>query len=117
MQKLLILIALLPSVVFALERIPPEQANSKIGQVATICGKVSSAMHSTKSSNKPTFLNLGPAYPNQIFTVVIWDEQRSRFSYKPESLKGMNICVTGKVFTYKGIAQIEPGSEKNITTY
>jgi DNA/RNA endonuclease YhcR with UshA esterase domain len=115
MRKYLLLIALAPSIALGLERISPEQAKSKIGQVVTVCGKVSSATYATGSNNKPTFINIGPAYPNHIFTAVIWDGQRSRFSYRPETQKGKNICVTGKVESYRGIAQIEPGNESNIT--
>lgn len=40
-------------------------------------------------------LNLGQAYPNHVFTVVVWDEVRTKFPYEPEDFKGEAICVTG----------------------
>jgi DNA/RNA endonuclease YhcR with UshA esterase domain len=109
-----LLLLLISPAAYSTDRISPAEAKSRIGQIVSVCGKVSSATYATGSNNKPTFINIGPAYPNHIFTAVIWDGQRSRFSYRPETLKGKNICVTGKVESYRGIAQIEPGTEKNI---
>jgi protein TonB len=50
---------------------------------------------------------MGAAFPNQLLTVVIQDENRSKFSYKPEEeLKNKTVAVTGKVADFNGKPQI-----------
>ena len=49
-------------------------------------------------NDKPTFINLGAAYPNQLLTVVIWEDVRKQFEKSPEELyQNKTICVTGKI--------------------
>jgi hypothetical protein len=42
------------------------------------------------------------AYPNQVFTVVIWREDRSKFGTPEASLRGKEICITGVIKLYRG---------------
>lgn len=115
LKKYMLVIAfIMPNIVFAFDGISPAEAKNRIGQHASVCGKVSSIAQSMKSSGKPTFLNLGPAYPKHIFTVLIWGKHRAKFSYDPESLEGKNVCVSGIIEQYRGIAQIEVRSERQI---
>lgn len=87
--------------------ITPEEAIQHIGQQVTVCGKVFGGKYLDKSNGTPTLLNIGAAYPNSPFTVVIFGDNRAQFPYKPEDyLDGKNICVTGKVKEYKGKAEI-----------
>lgn len=87
--------------------ITPEEAIQHIGQQVTVCGKVFGGKFLDHSNGTPTLLNIGAAYPNSPFTVVIFGSDRALFSYKPEAyLDGKNICVTGKIKEYKGKAEI-----------
>jgi hypothetical protein len=66
-----------------------------------------SATYAIGARGKPTFLNLEKAYPNHIFTAVIWESNRAKFAYAPETLKGKSVCVSERIEQYKGKAQIE----------
>jgi len=79
-----------------------------VGRTAVVCDRVMSASYIGSVRGGPTFLNLGKAYPEQVFTVVIWNQNRGKFERPPERMfDGREICVTGKVQTYKGKPQIE----------
>lgn len=66
------------------------------GKVITVCQVVTSTFM-TKTPEKTTFLNFGN-FPNQLFTVVIYEEDLKNFKYNPaEFLKGKEICVIGDV--------------------
>jgi micrococcal nuclease len=59
------------------------------------------------AKNAPTFLNVAGAFPNQALTVVIWEDVRKLFPYKPEEkLLDKKVCVTGRLEEYKGKPQI-----------
>ncbi len=59
------------------------------------CGKVVSTKLSSKGN---IFLNLDKSFPNQIFTVTIFNQDVPNFSYQPhEWLKNKTICVKGMV--------------------
>jgi hypothetical protein len=62
------------------------EAGSHIGEVQTVCGMVASSKFASQSKKQPTFINLDKAYPNQIFTIVIWGSDRGKFSEPPEDL-------------------------------
>lgn len=66
------------------------------GEIITVCNKVTGTFV-TKGAEKTTFLNFG-TFPNQLFTVVIYEEDLKNFKYNPaEFLNGKNICVIGDV--------------------
>lgn len=78
---------------------------ARVGQSATVCGVVVSPTYLTGG---PTFLNLDAPYPTQHFTIVIWPEDRDRYSEPPEAVfSGQLTCVTGFIGSYNGVAQIE----------
>jgi len=83
-----------------------EEAAQHIGQTATVCGMVASAHYAARSRGRPTFLNLDKPYPNQIFTAVIWGENRSAFGTPETTLLTKRICITGKIETYRGEPEI-----------
>jgi len=88
-------------------RVPDHEAYRHIGKEATVCGRVADTTFLESIRGRPTFLNLGGAYPNQTFTVVIWDDARARFDEAPNrKFAGAEICVTGRIETYKGKPQI-----------
>ena len=85
-----------------------EQAAEHVGEVASVCGKVARPTYAGRSRGRPTFLNLDEPYPDHIFTIVIWGENRGRFREAPELLyRDKRICVTGEIETYRGKPQIE----------
>lgn len=94
-----------------------KNAAAKEGQTALIEGPVRSAVYTTGTNGKPTFLNVGLDYPNSNrFTVVIWGDDRSSFSRAPEAMyDGETICVRGRVQEYNGIPQIQVSSPGQIT--
>jgi len=79
-------------------------AKNHIGEQATVCGQVASERTATGSRGEPTFINLGTAYPNQIFTILIWGENRS--SVEPLPSDGVRVCATGKIQEYRGVPEI-----------
>lgn len=88
-------------------RIPAAEAARHVGELRTVCGHVASAASITSAKGAPTFLNLGRPYPDQDFTVVIWESSRARFERPPERLfDRRSICVTGRIEMYRGRPQI-----------
>jgi hypothetical protein len=87
-------------------RITTNEAKDHIGQVETVCGKVASAHYADRSKGQPTFLNLDEPYPHEIFTVVIWGNDRSKFGAPESTYRDARICVTGKIASYKGKPEI-----------
>ncbi len=90
------------------------QAKDHIGEEATVCGKVVSARYAASSRGRPTFLNLDRPHPNQVFTVIIWGKNRASFGKPEEKYRGKEICVTGKIETYRGKPQIEAKASGDI---
>jgi hypothetical protein len=87
--------------------ITPDQALEHVGKSGTVCGVVASAKFASQVRGSPTFLNLGAPYPNHVFTALIWGENRDRFAYPLETLRGQFLCVSGLIEVYRGRAQIE----------
>jgi DNA/RNA endonuclease YhcR with UshA esterase domain len=86
--------------------IGPDKAAGHIGENATVCGIVASAHYAARSRSEPTFLNLGKAYPEQIFTAVIFGSDRAKFGEPERTLQGKRICVTGTIRLYRGAAEV-----------
>ncbi|MFC1619741.1 DNA-binding protein [Candidatus Neomarinimicrobiota bacterium] len=83
------------------------EASAHIGETLTVCGWVASARYVYWSRGQPTFLNLDQAYPNQVFTVVIWSLDRPKFGMPPEKrFLDKPICVTGLIENVEGLPQM-----------
>jgi len=96
-----------PSVMLSSTTISPADAARHIGETLTICGQVYGGRYLENSTGQPTLINMGSEYPDNPFTLVIYGNDRARFSYKPEEyLKGKVICVTGLIKEYKGKPEI-----------
>jgi DNA/RNA endonuclease YhcR with UshA esterase domain len=91
-----------------------QMAQNHIGEKATVCGEVASTYYASSSNGEPTFLNLDKAYPDHVFTAVIWGENRDNFDEPEVKYRGKSVCVTGKIKSYRGLAQIILYSEKQI---
>ena len=82
------------------------EAKNHVGEKATVCGDVASTRYAASSRGNPTFINLDKPYPNQIFTVLIWGNNRPKFGDPEEAYRSKHICVTGKISDYKGAPEI-----------
>lgn len=95
--------------------ISASEAAKHVGETTTVCGMVASAKYVPGSKGQPTFLNLDKPYPDQPFTVVVWGDDRGRFSSPPEvAFDGKRICVTGLIETYKQKPQIVVRDPKQV---
>jgi|SRR6185312_11690854 len=103
---------LMPAIFFATfcrcqSKVSIDSLSFHIGDSITVCSKVFSARYLEQSNRQPTFLDLGADYPNNLLTVVIFGENRQKFTGFPEVLfANKNICVTGKLEDYKGRPEI-----------
>ncbi|MGP8155208.1 MAG: DNA-binding protein [Smithella sp.] len=104
---LILSILLAASIAFSTDSISPEDAINHIGQQAIVCGTVSSTHFSSRTKGQPTFIHLNRLHPNQIFTILIWGSDRSKFSGAPETYyNNKRICVSGKIQQFKGTPEI-----------
>src|SRR5271169_5271109 len=69
---------------FAQKKYSPLDAKEHFGETATVCGEVVSTRYADSTKGQPTFLNLDKPYPNQVFTIVIWGNNRSKFKTPEE---------------------------------
>lgn len=107
LQKFLFILAGIISSIYARPVVySATQASAHVGEVATVCGTVASTKFLRNSNAQPTFLNLDYAYPNHIFTIVIWGEDRIKFNHPETTLYGKNICISGRIKSYKNRPEI-----------
>lgn len=92
----------------------PAEAKAHVGEMATVCGKVVSARFAESSTRQPTFLNLDQPFPKQIFTVVIFGSDRSKFGEPEKEFLNQTICATGTIEDYRGLPQIVATEPKQI---
>lgn len=101
---LLVLIALGAT---AQTKIKAEDASKHIGDSLMVCGKVFGGRFFENAKDQPTLLNVGAAYPQSPFTIVIYGEARKLFKTPPEKMfNGKDVCVTGVIKDFKGKPQI-----------
>jgi hypothetical protein len=67
---------------------------------------VASAKFAANSRSQPTFLDFDRAYPNAVFTAVIFATDRPKFGAPETSLRGKRVCVTGQIRDYRGKPEI-----------
>jgi hypothetical protein len=99
---------------FAQKKLTASEAKEHYGETATVCGEVVSTRYADSTKGQPTFLNLDKPYPNQIFTVVIWGNNRSKFGTPENDYKGKRICASGKITAYAGLPEIVVDDPKQI---
>ncbi|MCU0440370.1 MAG: DNA/RNA non-specific endonuclease [Raineya sp.] len=82
------------------------------GKKIKVCGTVVSTKLSSKGN---IFINLDKRFPNQIFSISIFKDKVSNFSYAPEEfLMGKKIYVTGKVTEFNGTPTMNIENESAI---
>lgn len=83
-----------------------DSVSAYIGKTVKVCDKVAGTFV-TKGEKPVTYLNLGADYPNTKLTIVIFQKDLSKFPFTPsDHYKGMNVCITGEIGTYKEKVQI-----------
>lgn len=97
----LLVIALAPATA---QTISAADAKNHVGEKATVCGKVAGERTATSSRGEPTFINLDAAYPNQVFTILIWGDDRPNVGTLPS--EGSHVCATGMIQEYRGVPEI-----------
>ena len=109
MKKLLFtfLFSISATMAFAQMEIKAEDAAKHIGDTVKVCTKIYGTRYLEQSNRAPTFLNAGASYPNSPLTFVVFGENRPAFKNKPEEFyNNKQVCVTGKIESYKGKPEI-----------
>ena len=83
-------------------------ARDKLGESATLRGRVVTATYRARSNGTPTFLNVGLPFPDPArLVVVIFGDSRSKFPRPPERFyDGKDIAVTGQITEFDGVTQV-----------
>ena len=82
--QLVIVLLLLCSAIVQAQSLTAVQAKAHEGEKATVCGVVASEKTATSSRGVPTFINLDAAYPNQLFTILVWGDDRKNVGDLPD---------------------------------
>jgi hypothetical protein len=108
MKFLLFVTALfITSVSFSQTTIKLEDASKHVGDSVNVCGKVSGGIYLEDMEESPTFLSLGPAYPDQLLTLMIPKDQRGKYETAPETIYvEKDVCVLGKIVIVRDLPQI-----------
>ena len=96
----------IPCVHAQTKNITATEAKDHVGDRTTVCGKVASTHYAKSSRGEPTFLNLDEPYPKEIFTILIWGSDRGKFGTPESEYKSLQVCVTGKITSYRGVPEI-----------
>jgi hypothetical protein len=67
-------------------------------------GSLQANVTAVEKKGKPTFINLDSAYPDAVFTVVIWEQDRQKVGAIPRLQAHM--CAKGLIAYYHGVPQI-----------
>ena len=99
-NALMIFFLFIVSKFFAQDTIQANQASNFMDKTMFIKGKVVS-FKAAKDGRTTNYLNIDSPYPNAIFTVVLTNRYLNEKSIRIEDLDQKNICVLGKITTYK----------------
>lgn len=105
-------VALLPLIA---QTITAADAKNHIGEKETVCGKIASERTVSSSRGEPTFMNLDAVYPHQVFTILIWGDDRKNIGELPP--EGSRVCATGLVQDYHGVPEIVVRSSGQLTAH
>jgi hypothetical protein len=96
------------------KKLTAAEAKDHVGERAMVCGQVVSTRYADKSKGQPTFLNLDKPYPNDIFTILIWGSNRSKFGEPEKTYQDKPVCATGVIRSYRGTPEIEASEASQI---
>lgn len=103
LKALFLILSLAVAPAFA-QSITAAEAASHVDQRATVCGRIAGEHTAYRSAGQPTFIDLDRAYPNEVFTAVIWGGNRAAVGTIPAV--GHDACFTGTISSYRGVPQI-----------
>ncbi len=49
-------------------------------------------------------INLNAAYPNQVFAILVWGDDRQKVGVLPT--EGSRVCASGMIQEYRGVPEI-----------
>ena len=94
-------------VIYAQKTVKLEEVSKHVGDSVMVYGKVYGGRYLPNTANKPTLLNIGANYPNQLLTVVIYEQDRKNFETSPElAYKDKDLYIIGRVEMYNNKPQI-----------
>ena len=99
----LVFALMLASSALMAQTITTSEAANHVGERETVCGTITGEHTAASSRGTPTFINLDRAYPNQVFTLLIWGDDRANVGRVPESGR---VCATGIIRAYRGSPEI-----------
>jgi hypothetical protein len=104
----------LSNFLWAQNQISLDQISENMGKKVKICDKIYGS-YITKGESPIILLNVGAEFPDNPFTLVVYQKSRKNFSYDPsEFLVGKSFCTTGKLVEFKGKPQIVLNSDKDL---
>lgn len=109
MKSVYIVILLAFSTFVKAQTISLDSISKYIGKEVVLIEKVQGVFQT--KTHKNILLNFGKPYPNNTFTVVIFEKDLHNFSYNPLELKDKIVCITGKVVLYKDKPEIIANKE------
>ena len=80
---------------------------------STVCGTVAGERTASSSRGAPTFINLDSPYPKQVFTILVWGNDRKNIGELPST--GSRVCATGLIKDYGGVPEIEVKSKEQLS--
>ncbi len=86
------------------QTITAAQAREHDGQTATVCGIAQNEHTASTTRGKPTFIDLDSSFPYQIFSILVWDDDRPNVGELPHT--GSRVCVSGLINYYHGVPRI-----------
>lgn len=88
------------------------KSNTNSGKKHTVCGTVVGAKKHQKGH---VFIDVDKKFPNQIFSVSIFESELKNFSYQPEVyLLKQEVCFIGEIANYKNTPNMVISNEKQI---
>jgi hypothetical protein len=82
-------------------------AKEHVGDTVKICTKIFGTFVNDNAKEDGTYLFAGGNFPDAPLTILIRNENRKYFDYKPEKdLKDRNVCITGRIELVKDRPQI-----------
>jgi hypothetical protein len=109
----LIVVSLLWASIGHTQALTTAQAKAHEGENGTVCGVIAGERTASSSRGAPTFINLDSPYPKQVFTILVWGNDRKNIGEFPST--GSRVCATGLIKDYGGVPEIEVKSKEQLS--
>jgi hypothetical protein len=95
---ILLLSAIISVNAYSQKEVKVEAVKENIGDTVKICTKIYGGLINDNAKGDGTYLFAGGNYPDAPLTILIRNENRRFFDYKPEKdLKDRNVCIIGRL--------------------